>query len=391
MKKKKAVKKTINTWEPVARSHEGEVNSEWLPEVQRDYFAWKIAGKDPIPLPLSALALIGRKLLVVQDLGSGDLNWPGLAETRQPIMTAMGVAGVTLSDHPYEDNDIHYRRPLDPGLQIFCLCSPYTSGDLRPDHWNSLQRVSSWEEATRAYRADLDQSTCFLLEEAPSSFRLDDSATWAGDARTLEGVSVLSRTVSDTFPAMGLMKLFCKGAYGLEEKTRQAEACATLLHLPAKAAINMTTESNGKKHPLPIVPREMAGLHTSPVDLASMPASTPFYLRLEMAMEVGSPDISDAQQFECDKHWIYLGCSDMPMCKARPDITPTEVEGGLWRISDQAKAAMVVLKPGKIIIMLQLQVNGAPTFELYGALPGRDMSGVDRHAEGFFPGRLWRM
>ena len=107
----------------------------------------------------------------------------------------MGVAGVTLSDHPYEDNDILYRKPLDPGLQILCLSSPYTSGDLRPDRWHSLQRVSSWEEAARAYRTDPDQSKCFLLEEAPSSFRLDDLATWAGDARTLEGVSVLPNEV----------------------------------------------------------------------------------------------------------------------------------------------------------------------------------------------------
>ena len=164
VKKKKTAKKTINTWEPIARSHEGGVNSQWPSEdvgVQRKYFAWKAAGEDPIPLPPSALELIGRKLLVVQSLGRSDLDWPGLAETSQPIITSMGVAGVTLSDHPYEDNDIHYRKLLDPGLQLFCLCSPYTSGDLRPDRWHNLQRVAGWEEVSQAYRADPDQSKCF--------------------------------------------------------------------------------------------------------------------------------------------------------------------------------------------------------------------------------------
>ena len=41
--------------------------------------------------------------------------------------------------------------------------------------------------------------------------------------------------------------------------------------------------------------------------------------------------------------------------------------------------------------MLQLQVNGAPAVEFYGALPRRDVSRMDRHPEGLFPGRLWGM
>ena len=376
LKKKKAAKKTINTWEPVSRSHERGVNSGWLSEdvgVQRDYFAWKIAGEEPIPLPFSALALIGRKLLVVQDLGREDLEWPGLAEERQPIITAVGVAGVTLSDRPYEDHDTLYLNPLDPGLQIFCLSSPYTSGDLRPDRWRNLQRVPSWEEAARVYRADPDQSKCFLLEETAdgirASFCLDDSATWAGDARTMEGVSVLPRSMSDTYPATGLMKLLAQGAMGMEEKTRKAEACATLLHLSANAAINMTAESKGKRHPLPTVPREMAGIHTSPLDSTSIPSSMPWYLRLEMATEVGSPDLSDTQEFECEKHWICLGCSAMPICKASPDITPAEAEGGLWRISDEAKAAIVVLKPGKIICS-SCKLMGHPPLNSMVPCPG---------------------
>ena len=59
----------------------------------------------------------------------------------------------------------------------------------------------------------------------------------------------------------------------------------------------------------------------------------------------------------------------MPICKASPDITPAEAEGGLWRISDKAKAAIVVLKPGKIICS-SCKLMGHPPLNSMVPCPG---------------------
>ena len=85
-----------------------------------------------------------------------------------------------------------------------------------------------------------------------------------------------------------------------KKKTKQQQAaCAALLNLSSLALINMTVASKGRKHVLPALPMALTGMHTSPGDLAPIPASTPAYLRQKMAWDVGSPEISDSQHFDC--------------------------------------------------------------------------------------------